>query len=248
MNIARIARLLGGACALAVLAAAPVEGQVADDARWRATPQVGFTLYDDATPFKNAPFVGGEIAYNLNPMLRFGFGLGVARPIVDGSYYPLFFFRPHVDTTMLFQVGQQVTQVNYAAHLSAGTALGMANVYGLAGVGGYTFFLDRQVMYTAERVGAANRFSGLLVPLGVGLGFNFGETAAIRLEARNDMMMNFDREVFNPVEPRFQNRCSPGFDPMDYCWADANATPPEAKDTNHNLRFILGFELVPGRR
>jgi hypothetical protein len=243
-----IARLLGGVCVLAAWAAttAPLQAQVADDQRWRATPQVGFTLYDEATPFRNAPFVGGEVAYAVTPALRVGFGLNVARPIVDGGYFPLFLFRPHQDTTMLIEVGQQVTQVNYAGLLSAGTGLGAFNVYGQAGVGGWTFFLDRQVMTTAERVGAVNRVSGLLVPLGVGV--SFGSTALVRLEARNDMILNFDREVFNPVDPRFSNLCAPGVHVNTFCWEDANTTPPAAKETNHNLRFILGFELVPGRR
>jgi hypothetical protein len=246
MKYPGLARLLGGVCVLGTLMAQPVFGQMADE-RWRATPVFGITTYDNATPLKTAPFVGAEAQYLITPAIRFGVGMSVARPIVDGGYYPLIILRVSEDTTMLMQLGQQVTQLNYMGLISANMPIGASmNVYGQGGLGGYTFAMDRQVMSSIRKRGAAIRTSGLLVPLG--LGVSFGRAAAIRLEARDDIFFGFDREMFNPVEPRFQNLCTAGVHNQQFCLEDANATPPAAKETNHNIKLILGFELVPGRR
>jgi hypothetical protein len=245
MRFPGLVRILGAVGMLAVCAAAPASGQI-DQGTWRATPIFGATLYDQATPFKTAPFVGGEAHYQLHPLLRFGIGMSFARPIVDGSYYPLAIMRVHQDTTMLVQVGQQVTQVNYAGLATVGTLLGPAFVYGQAGLGGYTFFLDRAVNYSIEKRGHPSRVSGMLVPLGIG--FAVGQAAAVRLEVRDEIFFGLDRELFNPVEPRFRNECTPGQHVQEFCFEEANRIPPAARETNHNIKLILGFELVPGRR
>jgi hypothetical protein len=245
MRFPGFVRILGAVGVLAACAAAPASGQI-DQGVWRATPIFGATLYDQATPFKTAPFVGGEAYYVAHPLIRVGLGMSFARPIVDGSYFPLAVMRVHPDTTLLMQVGQQVTQVNYAALATVGSHVGPAYVYGQAGLGGYTFFLDRAVNYSIEKRGSDTRASGMMVPLG--LGFSVGRTAAVRLEVRDEILFGFNRDVFNPVEPRFRNECTPGVHVQEFCFEEANRIPPAAKETNHNIKLILGFELVPGRR
>lgn len=245
MRLVGLAAVLGGA--LLALAAPPQAlAQEFESARWRATPLIGVTSYDESSSLQTAAFVGGEAHYLLTPSLRVGVGLNVARPIVDGSYFPLLFLRVHQDTSMLVEVGQQVTQVNYMGLISAVRSMGSVNLFAQAGLGGYTFFMDRQVMSSMEKRGAAIRHSGMLVPLGVGI--SLGRGSAIRLEARDDIIMGFDRDAFNPVEPRFRNLCTAGVHAESFCVEEANRTPPAAKETIHNFKFILGFELIPGQR
>lgn len=243
MNYRGLARVMGAVAALAVLATSPAVAQ--EEGRWRATPLFGVTSYDDASALKTAPFVGAEAQYVLSPSLRLGVGLNVARPIVDGSYFPLVFLRVHADTSMLVEVGQQISHFNYMGLVTATRSMGSLNVFGQAGLGGYTFFLNKQVMHSIERRGAPSRVSGLMVPLGVGI--SIGSASAIRLEARNDILMGFDRDKFNPVELRHQNVCTPGVHTQTFCIEEANGSPPAPKETTHNFKLILGFELVPGR-
>jgi len=243
MNYRGLARIMGALAALAVLAASPTVAQ--EEGRWRATPLFGVTKYDESSALKTAPFVGAEAQYVLSPSLRIGLGLNVARPIVDGSYFPLVFLRVHADTSWLAEVGQQVTQFNYMGTITAMRSMGSVNLFGQAGIGGYSFFLDNQVMHSMQRRGAPSRVSGLMVPLGVG--FSIGRSSAIRLEARDDILFGYDREDFNPVEMRHRNLCTPGVNTQSFCIEDANRTPPAPKETIHNFKLILGFELVPGR-
>jgi hypothetical protein len=242
----RVPKLIGGFVAVAVLAAALPERAEAQFplGEWRAMPVVGVNVYDKATPFQTAAFVGGESYYPINNLFTIGFGISFARPIVDGSYYPLAYFRVHQDTSYLTQAGQQVTQVTYAGMLSVGVpVLTTGQLYAQGGLGGYTFFVDRQSMVNINKRTGIVHVSGLMIPIGGGISYALTQGAGIRLEVRDEIITSFDRERFNPVEVRYQNTCQV----TPYCMPDLNGTPPAGKSSNHSLKFILGFELVPGR-
>lgn len=210
---------------------------------WRVLPEFGVYTYDSSTPFETAAFVGGQAHYALTSNVAVGLNVSFSRPEVDGSYYPLAIMQFAPDTTLLFEVAQQVTQVTYSVVLSAGKPFGKLYGYALAGVGGYTFFLDPQVMSDVQQLGAPSSISGLLLPLGIGASYAIGPTLGFRLEARDEILTGFDRDDLNPVEPRFQNTC----EVRNFCIPEANGSPPPEKSTSHNLRFMIGFEFLPGR-
>lgn len=239
-------RSLAASLALAALAAAGPAGHArAQNAAgtWRAIPVIGAYVYDRATPFETAPLLGGEVHYAVTPALSLGFGIAFARPKVDGSYFPLVLFKVSADTSILYRVGQQVTQVAYLGLATLALPLGRASVYAQGGLGGYTFFVDPQVMKDMLEITRESTLTGLLVPVAAGLSIPVGAGAGFRFEVRDEILTSFDRERLNPVEPRFRNSC----DLQTFCIEEANGSPPAPKETNHMLRLTIGFELIPGR-
>src|SRR5690606_42137783 len=182
MNYRGLARIMGVLAALAVLAASPTVAQ--EEGRWRATPLLGVTKYDESSALKTAPFVGAEAQYVLSPSLRIGLGLNVARPIVDGSYFPLVFLRVHADTSWLAEVGQQVTQFNYMGTITAMRSMGSVNLFGQAGIGGWSFFLHNQGLDSVPRGGGPGPGGGVLGPRGGGVAL--GRPAALRAGGGGD--------------------------------------------------------------
>lgn len=216
---------------------------------WRAVPVFGAYTYDNATPFETSAFVGGELHHPIGRFLSVGGMVTFARPRVDGSYFPPALFQVSADTLILFDVGQQVSQVSYAALLSAGTWLGRAQIYAQAGVGGYTFFIDSQSGDQLRRAGGETSVTNLLVPVGAGVTYMLGDRAGIRLDVKDEIFTSFDRDAFNVVAADFRNVCGVEHQQnVSICFPERNPSPPEAKSTNHNFRFSVGFEFLPGGR
>lgn len=214
-----------------------------ESGQWRAMPTLGVYTYDDATPLETTGFVGGEAHFSLNPSVSLGIAVSFARPEVDGSYFPLVLFKVAADTSLLFQAGQQATQVTYGALLSLGAPLGRLYVYGQGGLGGYTYFMDDQVVRDLVQSGGKRSTTGVMIPVGAGVSYSVSSLVGIRIEVRDEILTDFDREDFNPVEPQFQNTC----EVENFCILEANGTPPEPSSTVHNFRFNIGFEFTPGR-
>jgi hypothetical protein len=240
-------RALGAACALALLLPAAGVAQEADGERaWRVIPSFGGFVYDDASALETSPFVGGELMFPVSQFISLGASVSFARPEVDGSQFPLALFQVSNDTTVLFEVGQQVTHVSYTALASVGTSFGRVRVYGQSGVGGYTLFLDPQANTSLAKIGAPDKINGLLIPVGAGLSFDVGSRAGIRIDVRDEIFTDYDRDILNPVEPRFFNDCVDHFQESLVCFPELNPTATEAKSTVHNIRLTLGFEFTPG--
>ncbi len=198
---------------------------------FQVIPSGGVYLYGEAAPFRDAAFLGGDAHYFISDNVGLGFTLSFARPEVGGENFDRVLFKVANDTSVLFSTGQQVTQFSYAGVVTAAYSLGRANVLGFGGVGGTTFYLDPQVN---DQNSSLTKF---MFVFGGGLNFALTEGIGVRFEARDEVFTDFDREDFNPVDPRFRNTRIP----------EANGSPPAAEETIHNLRLSIGFVFVPGR-
>jgi hypothetical protein len=239
---------LGVAGAVLLLAPTSVAAQDApsNDYQWRVVPSFGAFVYDEASALEDAPFFGGELLFPVSEFISLGTSITFARPEVDGGQFPLALFQVANDSLILFEVGQQVTQLSYAALASVGTDFGRVRVYGQSGIGGYTIFMDPQSNISLAKIGADDNMSGLLIPVGAGVVFDVGSRAGIRLDVRDEIYTSFDRSKLNPVEPRFFNDCTDHFQDLTVCFPELNPQATEASETLHNLRFTLGFEFTPG--
>jgi len=242
-------RRLALVLACAALLLAPVRAVAQDDGpdrRWRVMPVAGATVYDDASALKTAPFIGGEATYPVTSALSLGWTVSFSRPEVDGSQFPLVLFQISADSLILFQVGQQTTQVSTAALALLGTDVGRARLYVQGGVGLYSFFLDPASNSSLKKVGGDDWFTGLMIPAGAGLSLRVSDRSAIRLDFRDEIFTSFDRNRLHPVEARFYNDCTDHHQDLVVCFPELNPTASSASDVIHNLRFSLGFELIPG--
>lgn len=243
----RLSRVVAVALAVSVAAAwnpraAEAQGP-AEAGSWVVTPNVAYTLYDDATPFEDGPSLGLEAHYAVTPNFAVGTTLSFARPEVDGNYFPLVLMEFGADSVMLFEAGQQVTEADAAVVATLGaTVAGRGYLYAQGGAGAYSFFLDPQVMQSVRKREGKDIISGLMVPVAGGFAYQLSGRSGFRLEVRDQILFDFDRSELNPVEPRFRNTC----DLRDICMPEANGDPPAPNDTVHNLRLMLGFEFVPG--
>lgn len=241
------ARAAWGLVCAVLLAHTPVTAQEAPDERlWRVIPSFGAFIYDEASALEDAPFFGGEVLFPVQEFVSLGAAITFARPQVDGSNFPLALFQVANDSLLLFEVGQQVTHISYAGIVSVGTDFGRVGLYGQSGVGGYTLFFDPQSNQSLRKVGGDDQMSGLLIPVGAGVTFEVGSRAGIRLDVRDEIFTDFDRDKLNPVEPRFFNDCTDHFQELLVCFPELNPTPTEASSTIHNIRVTLGFEFTPG--
>ncbi len=237
----------GLACAVLLLAPTSSSAQEAPQERsWRVVPSFGAFLYDEASALEDAPFFGGELSFPVSEFISLGTSITFARPQVDGSQFPLVLFQVSNDSLVLFEVGQQVTQLSYAALASVGTDFGRVRVYGQGGIGGYTLFLDPQSNTSLAKLGAEDNMSGLLIPVGGGIVFDVGSRAGIRIDVRDEIYTSYDRDRLNPAEPRFFNDCTDHFQGLLVCFPELNPDATEASETLHNIRLTLGFEFTPG--
>lgn len=198
---------------------------------FQVAPQLGVAFYDNASPFEDAGFIGATAQYFLTKNVKIGIAVDVARPEVDGSYFPNVLFNFGGDTTVMQRVGQQVTQLTYGVFLG-GTATSGRWVGGVkGGVGATTFLLDPQVML--DNVS----FTDLAFSLGGSLNIALTQAAGVQFEVQDVIVTGFDREQFNPViRDTFKNTLFP----------EANGNPPPPKSTIHNVRLVLAFEFYPG--
>ncbi len=239
-------RLLGLAALVILIAAPPAAAQM-EDGGFQVSPRVGYYLYDAATPFEDAASAGADVRYYFKDILGIGFDIDFARPVVDGSYFKNAFFVLPGPSALLIEPGQQVTQLTYSAFVLVGVKTERFAFRALGGGGLYTFYYDPQVIGSnPTRSGTATLTKGMAV-IGGGLEWAVSEAAGFRVDVVDDVFFNFDRELFNPVEQPWQNDRNREDAGAGLAFPEANGTPPEAKDTVHNIRISLAFQLVPGR-
>jgi hypothetical protein len=240
----RIRVLLAGVAVAA--AAGGAQGQAATAGRFTITPVIGTIRWDNTSALANktaddngaftktaiTPTVGLSAEYQLAREIGVGFYFEAARPTTRGDYFPavLFNFGSNLPT-QLRSVSQRVTVLMYGVQGSLGFAAGNLRPYVSGGVGAVTVNADPQ---QSDRNAS---FTHGQFQLGGGIGWQTGRSGSVRLDLRDYVFTSWDRNELNPVSPAFQNTLFPS----------ANATPPAAKSTVHNIRLALGFSYVPRR-
>jgi hypothetical protein len=194
-------------------------------------PRGGYIRYDDATSLKPTGFIGFEVLYRVAPFLSLGPSINIARPTTNGDDFPAAF--TYGDTTFLFRAQQPVTM--FDAGLSAHATLPTFSVlspYLIGGIGYYTLYLDPQTSGAEKRYGRASyQFGG-------GADIRFSANTGIRLEVRDLVMSNFDRDRLNPVGERFNGYTR-------FASAFPERTPSTKGAAMHNLMFSIGFTVRP---
>ncbi len=223
---------VGLAVGLSLLLVKPVQAQVFSG-QFTVAPKGSYVLFDESSALDDAAMLGIDAAYYFGET---GFGLGflldVGRPETDGRFFtPIRLdFGPEselrfvgIRTTLLQFAGQALYRFALTPDLSPLVAVG---------VGGYAFYPDNQQL---EGIGTV---TGFAVNFGGGLDIRVAETSGFRLEVRDFVFFDYDREELNVVDPAARDDRFP----------EKHGTPPEAKDTTHNIRLSLSFNFVPGIR
>lgn len=195
-------------------------------------PRGGYIRFADATSLQPTGFLGFEVLYRVAPFLSIGPAVSIARPSTNGDDFPAAF--TYGDTTFLFRVQQPVTvfDVGLSLHGTLPT-LGRLAPFVTGGAGYYTMYLDPQASG-----GEKSRYGRASLQFGGGADVRFSERTGIRLEVRDLVMTDYDRERLNPVGARFNGYTR---------FADAfpERTPSTRGASMHNIMFSIGFTVRP---
>lgn len=192
----------------------------------------GWVMYDKASAIKGGLAGGVELTYPLLGGLAVGPRLFVSRTESDGTYFKPAEFDFGPDVTRLYSVSQQLFVLGYGLTGRWTVSVGGLAPYVVGGAGGYTLFLD------AQKNARPKSTSGLRLEAGGGLDVRVAAGLGVRLEVRDEIFTDFDREILNPVDPRFHSVRFP----------EATGIPPAPKETLHNIALNLGFTYTPGAR
>lgn len=228
---------LGG---LALMSALPAQAQTKVKTFDLGT-HVGQMIFDKATALDDTPFLGLDATYTLpfNPFKviseRSTFGLGISldvgRPLTRGDQFPAVAFD-YGDTTFLYAVSQRTTLLQAAINAQAGFPLGeKTRIYGFAGTGVYTVFLDPRAVRRNEA------FTNPLVTFGAGLNYALGPAVGVKLQGRMTTFTSFDRDRLDATVDYIR----------DTRIGDALPAPDAAKKSPTNYQFSLVFSYIPGQ-
>lgn len=206
--------------------AAPAAAQTATG-QFSVGPRLGYVRYESATGLKNTAVLGLDAVYHVSRNLAVGFTLDVARPSTDSSFFPA--EMSFGDTTFVFAVSQPVTVLNYQLQGKFTTG-GSFAPFLVASIGGYQVTSDPQVA-----AGETN-FRELGFSFGGGIDLSTGSATAFRLEIRDFVWSDFDRDFLYPVQDRFKPTRFP----------DVLPTPDPFTGTAHNIVASLAFSFTPG--
>ena len=200
---------------------------------------VGQQVFAKGTALENTPFVGLDATYQLpwNPLaglikgatIGLGVAVDVSRPATRGDQFSLVAFD-FGDTTLLYSVAQRTTLLQSGLQAVVGIPMGKARVYGFAGPGIYSFFLDPRAM------GKNQKFSNSMVTYGGGFNYAVSSSIGFRAEAKLVTFTNFDRNKLDATQPYIR----------DQRIKDATAAPDATTKTPTNMQFSLVFQYIPG--
>lgn len=194
-------------------------------------PRGGYLAFSKATSLKNTGFVGLETLYNPTRWLSVGPSLTISRGQTNAADFPAALQAG--DTTYLFQAGQGITlfDAGLAAHARLPEISRFAP-YVMGGVGYYTLYLDPQTNNAEKSYGRAS------FQLGGGADVRVTGRSGIRIELRDLMFSNYDRDKLNPVDSRFN-----GYTRFSSAFPAREASTKGA--TYHNLQVAIGFTFRP---
>lgn len=201
---------------------------------------LGQQIFDKGTALENTPFVGLDATYELpwNPLKlaikRSTFGIGlmvdVSRPVTRGDQFPLVTFD-FGDTTFLYAVAQRITLVQGGLEAVLGLPLGSkGRVYGFAGSGIYSMFLDPRAMRHNEKI------TKPMATFGGGFNYSLTSSIGVRAQARAVTFTDFHRDRLDATQPYSQDRRI----------RDALPAADQTSQTPTNMQFSLVFQYIPG--
>ena len=223
MRFLRCLPLLVAALALPELGGAQVLAR-----QFVVTPRGGYIAFDRASSLENAGYIGVDANYGLTSMLAIGATFAAGRAQTRGTDFIA--GMPFGDTTFLVAVTQPVGVVNAGVTATLRLPFGSRlSPYATGGIGGYTLYLDPQV------VGGPERFSRLSGLLGAGINFQMGQTTGIQLDLRDMIFTGYRRARLDPTAAQFQAAR----------FNEDLPSPPAPKSTLNNLVFSIGFSFRP---
>ncbi len=200
---------------------------------------LGQQIFDKGTALEDTPFVGLDASYELpwNPLSlafkgsTFGVGLlvDVSRPVTKGDQFPLVAFD-FGDTTFLYAVAQRITLVQAGLQAVLGVPIGKARLYGFAGSGMYSMFMD------ARAVGHNHKVTHPMATFGGGLNYALTSSIGVRAQARAVTFTQFDRQDLDATVGYIQDRRI----------KDALPPPLATSKTPTNMQYSLVFQYIPG--
>jgi len=200
---------------------------------------LGQQVFAKGTALENTPFVGLDATYELpfNPIaavikgstLGVGLLVDASRPVTRGDQFPLVAFD-FGDTTFLYAVAQRVTLLQAGLQGVLGIPIGKLRVYGLAGGGIYSMFLDPRAMGRNQKV------TQPMATFGGGFNYALSSSIGVRAQARTVMFTNFDRNRLDATQKYIQDRRI----------IDALPAPDATSKNPTNLQFSLVFQYIPG--
>lgn len=205
--------------------------------RFTVGAHAGYSTFNDAAALESEALIGLDAAYRFANLglggLDFGLGFTFAasRPSTVGDQFPLIAFD-FGDTTFLYTVAQRVTMLQYGAQAQLGATFGRARLYGMGGGGAYTMIVDAR-----QNLGGEVRTKPMGI-IGGGLEYAVGQNFGLRFEARDMVLLDYDREFLDPTVSYIEDRRVRGVLPP----------PAEAKSTIHNIQAAIVFTYVPNRR
>lgn len=211
---------------MVALVSGPASAQV-QSGSFRIGPRFGYIKYDDDTAIREAAMLGLDAMFNINSNIAIGFLLDVARPQTEGEFFPS--ELTFGDTTQVMGASQPITVLQYMGVLELNTG-GKFSLFANGAVGGYRLSLDPQVN------GGLEDFAELAFAVGGGIALSTSGATMVRLEVKDFIHTDFDREVLNPVADVFQPRRFP----------DVLPTPAPFLGTAHNIHVGLSFSFTPG--
>lgn len=233
METKALRRLALGVLCASVGVARAAEAQVAR--QFEVTPRVGWMIFDNASALEDAPMLGIDATYFFGASgLGLGFYADIARPDTKGDFFtPIRLdFGPEselrfvgVRTTLVHAGLQGVYRFPMAGRISPMLA---------AGAGLHRTYADPQQQ---ESFDAFTEFS---FNFGGGLDLRVSERAGFRVEIRDLVYPNWEREKLNVVDPALRDDRFP----------EQHRTPPSPECsmqscTMHNIRLSLLFVFVP---
>lgn len=200
---------------------------------------LGQQVFDKGTALTNTPFVGLDATYELpwNPLnalikgstLGVGMNVDVSRPVTRGDQFPVVAFD-FGDTTFLYSVAQRVTLIQGGLEGVLGIPIGKMRVYGFAGTGIYSIFLDPRAMKKNEK------FTNPMATFGGGLNYAISASIGLRAQVRAVTFTKFDRNRLDATTPYIR----------DQRIRDALPAPDATTKTPTNMQFSLVFQYIPG--
>jgi opacity protein-like surface antigen len=207
---------------------------------WSVDVVTGLQNYDAASGMNGGAFLGAAAMYSITDRIAVGPSLQYTRHTSDESFFTgVLDFG--ADSARVYQVGQTLNTLNYTLDgrfdfLPANDF----NPYVMAGIGGYTTYLETQPN------DGFGRLTDLMFQFGGGIRWSVSPGAGVAIDLRDVVYNNWDREQLNPIRPEHRNCSVPG-DPSSQCrFPLAEAETPSAKSTIHNLRFAIGLTFIPG--